>query len=105
MSLARLFLAVVLLGCLVSGFGQQAQRVSVAIDATKAGAPIPKFIYGGFMEPATTQIWAEMLYDRKFAYPVSSKDQPSAAAAGGMRQAAQNPWRPIGPDESVVMDT
>ncbi len=105
MSLLRLPLAVLLSGCLVSGVSQQTQRVGATIDATKPGAPIPKFIYGGFMEPATTQIWAEMLYDRKFAYPVSSKDQPAAAGAGGMRQAAQNPWRPIGPDASVLMDT
>ena len=47
--------------------GAQGQRVTALIDARKTGDPIPKISYGGFMEPATTQVWAEMLSDRAVA--------------------------------------
>ena len=43
------------------------QSVIATIDASKTGTPITKYSYGGFMEPATTSVWAEMLSDRKFA--------------------------------------
>jgi alpha-L-arabinofuranosidase len=79
-------------------------KIVATIDATRTGAPIPKLSYGGFMEPATTQVWAEMLSDRKFAYPISSRTdapEPAAPMGGGRR----NPWRPVGGDTAVVMDT
>jgi alpha-L-arabinofuranosidase len=105
MSCGRLLMAFVLLSCLISCGSRETRRVSATIDASKTAAPIPRLSYGGFMEPATTQVWAEMLYDRKFGYPVTSKDQPSSTAASGGRPIQRNPWRPIGPDESLVMDT
>ena len=33
-----------------------AQPVAANIDAARVGQPITKLIFGGFMEPATTQI-------------------------------------------------
>jgi hypothetical protein len=42
-----------------------AQPVAVAIDTTHT-EPITNLMFGGFMEPATTQVWAEMLSERKF---------------------------------------
>ena len=47
-------------------------NIQVAIDAAKIGKPINPMIFGGYMEPATTGVWAEMLTDRKFAKPVVS---------------------------------
>ena len=41
------------------------QPVAVGIDATRTGPAITRLMFGGFMEPATTQVWAEILADRK----------------------------------------
>jgi len=81
-----------------------AQPVAVTIDATRTGPPITKLMFGGFMEPATTQVWAEMLSDRKFFNEINSK--PAAAPAGMFgRRGPQRRWMPVGGDEFVVMDS
>ena len=81
-----------------------AQPVAATIDATRRGQPITKLMFGGFMEPATTQVWAEMLSDRKFFNEINSK--PAAAPAGGLgRRGPQRRWMPVGADEFVVMDS
>ncbi len=80
------------------------QPVDVSIDATKRAAPISGWVFGGFMEPATTGVWAEMLADRKFYAPISST--PPAVPTGGFgRRGPQRRWVPVGPDAAVVMDT
>ena len=57
-----------------------AQKISVAIDTDKTGEPISKYIYGQFIEHLGRciygGIWAEMLEDRKFFYPVGAKESP-----------------------------
>jgi alpha-L-arabinofuranosidase len=80
-----------------------AQPVAVTIDATRAEGTITRLMFGGFMEPATTQVWSEMLADRKFFNPINSK--PAPAPTGGFgRRGPQRRWMPVGPDEFVVMD-
>jgi len=80
-----------------------AQPVAVSIDATRVAHPIARWVFGGFMEPATTGVWAEMLADRKFFAQVSSK--PPAVPTGGFgRRGPQRRWVPVGPDEFVTMD-
>src|ERR1035437_4976576 len=54
-------------------------RLNVTIDASKSGEPINPLIFGGYMEPATTQVWAEMLTDRKFANAITSAPTPPPA--------------------------
>jgi len=103
----RLMTAVVgwLLGMLVAG---QAAPVSAGespaqgkaepwrgelnVNASQQGAPLSPLIYGQFIEHLGRciygGIWAEMLEDRKFFYPVGDK---------------QSPWKPIG-GATVVMD-
>ena len=60
----------------------QTRPVSVAIDAAKTGAPISKHIYGQFLEHGgnivNEGVWAEMLEDRKFFNPVTSKPPAEA---------------------------
>jgi alpha-N-arabinofuranosidase len=78
-------------------------QLNVTIDTSKTGEPITKYIYGQFIEHKGDLInkglWAEMLDDRKFFYPVTSRDeQQSTPVQRWIR------WRPVGPDESVVMD-
>jgi len=81
-----------------------AQPVAVTIDATRTAQPITKFVFGGFMEPATTRVWAEMLYDRKFFNEINSKPQPAPPAGGFGRRGPQPRWEPVGADKFVVMD-
>ena len=74
-----------------------AQPVSVAIDATRTGHPITKLMFGGFMEPATTRVWAEMLSDRKFLNAINSKPAPRGDWRfwpKGSADAAGCPWAP-----------
>jgi len=81
-----------------------AEPVAARIDAARTGAPITPLVFGGFMEPATTRVWAEMLADRKFFNRVTSQPDPAAVTGGFGRRGPQPRWLPIGPDDSVVMD-
>lgn len=83
----------------------QVSSINATIDAGRTGAPISKRIYGQFIEHIAgiinTGIWAEMLEDRKFYYPITSKApaEPTRRWRGPMRR-----WTPIGPDEFIIMD-
>jgi alpha-L-arabinofuranosidase len=102
------------LGVMAAVSAQQAQpsapeRLTVTIDAQKTAAPISKYIYGGFIEHIGTLIyrslWSEMIDDRKFYFPTSSKDAaPADGAAPRPGRMPLRKWRPVGPDEAVVMD-
>jgi alpha-L-arabinofuranosidase len=86
----------------------QTHPVTATIDASKTGAPISKYIYGQFLEHigglVNNGIWAEMLDDRKFYYPITS--HPAAEPAGpAWRHTALRHWMPIGLDEFMTMDT
>jgi alpha-L-arabinofuranosidase len=80
-----------------------AQPVTATIDAARTAPPVTKLVFGGFMEPATTGVWAEMLADRKFFAAISSN--PPAVQTGGFgRRGPQRRWVPVGPDAFVIMD-
>jgi hypothetical protein len=49
-------------------------------------------------------LWSEMLDDRKFYFPISSKES-QGPPGGPFRGMQLRKWRPVGPDEVVVMDT
>ena len=80
------------------------QQVTMQVDASKTGAPIARDLYGFFSEFLTNMyeggLWAEMLGDRKFFYPVNS----SAAQTPPNSRTFVGRWRPVGPDADVVMD-
>jgi alpha-L-arabinofuranosidase len=85
----------------------QTQPVHATIDASKTSVPISKYIYGQFLEHISgivnNNIWAEMLDDRKFYYPINS--HPSVEPSGPTwRRTALRHWMPIGADEFVTMD-
>ncbi|MGA2059492.1 MAG: hypothetical protein ABSG67_03340 [Thermoguttaceae bacterium] len=84
----------------------QTQPITVTIDASKTRAPITKYVYGQFIEHLggiiNNGIWAEMLDDRKFYYPIVSGMQTTNAVPGRRWQPRR--WTPIGPDEFVTMD-
>jgi alpha-L-arabinofuranosidase len=81
-----------------------ADTVSATIDVTKPGQPITKLIFGGFMEPATTGVWSEMLSDRKFFNPVTSNQAAPAARGGFGRGGPARRWMPVGGEAVVTMD-
>jgi len=87
----------------------QTQPVNATIDASKTGAPISKYIYGQFLEHGgnivNEGVWAEMLADRKFYYPVSSKPPEEPPAPAWRRRGPVRHWMPIGVDEFVIMDS
>jgi alpha-L-arabinofuranosidase len=110
----RAIISASLLGCL-SAVAQQVQPnipkpLIVTIDTQQTADPVSKYVFGSFIEHIGTLIyrsmWAELLDDRKFYFPISSKDSepPRTQSSNPMRQQLRK-WRPIGPDDIVVMDT
>ena len=92
--------------------------VTAAIDASKLGPPISPYVYGQFIEQAGSLIydtlWCEMLDDRKFYYAVQppppanltpGRRGPGGGGPGRRRGVGPGRWNPLGPTDSVVMDT
>jgi alpha-N-arabinofuranosidase len=86
----------------------QNQSVTATIDTSKTGPPISKLIYGQFLEHiggiVNNNIWAEMLDDRKFYYPITWHP-PAEPSGPSWRRNALRHWMPVGADEFVTMDT
>jgi alpha-N-arabinofuranosidase len=85
-------------------------RLTVTIDTQQTAEPVSKYEFGMFIEHIRTLIyrslWSEMIDDRKFYFPISSTepDSPAPPAGSPPRGLPLRKWRPIGPDEFVVMD-
>ena len=89
----------------------------VNVDATAAQPPISPYIYGQFIEHLGRCIygglWAEMLEDRKFFFPVTGEAPPWTLFKPGDRSwdgeghpyelLTRSPWLIIGPREAVAM--
>jgi alpha-N-arabinofuranosidase len=88
-----------------------AEPVKVTIDGARRAAPVTKYEYGMFIEPigglVARTLWAEMLDDRKFYYPVvpAAQDAPPPLNAEGRPGVSYRKWRPIGGDDAVIMDS
>ena len=97
----------------------QARNSTVHIDVTQTGEPISPYIYGQFIEHLGRciygGIWAEMLEDRKFFYPVTGEAPawsmfkpglPSWEGEGHPYELLlRSPWMIIGDKQNVFMDT
>lgn len=85
----------------------QPQTIKVNVDVSKTSAPVSKYEFGMFIEHIGPLIyrslWSEMLDDRKFYFPITSK-QETPARRGGFPGMQPRRWQPVGPDEMVVMD-
>jgi alpha-L-arabinofuranosidase len=104
----REFVAASLAGAAVlqremKAFAAPAGNIQVRVDATKSGAQINPMIFGGYMEPATTQVWAEVLTDRKFANAITGASTPPPANPF-FRRFFGEPFKPVGPEGTVEMD-
>lgn len=96
-------------------FAQQ----SVTIDITQTREPISPYIYGQFIEHLGRciygGIWAEMLEDRKFYYPVTGEAPAWTMFKPGPRSwdgeghpyelLVRSPWMIFGDKQNVSMDT
>jgi len=84
--------------------------LKVTINTQQTSDPVSKYIFGSFIEHIGTIIyrsmWAEMIDDRKFYFPITSKDpQVPARSQGNPMRMPLHKWRPVGSDEAVTMDT
>ena len=103
------------LGITISSAAQQQtapvvpDHLVVNIDAQQTADPVSKYVFGSFIEHIGNLIyrsmWAEMIEDRKFYFPIVAKDpEPPARPQGNPMRLQLWKWRPVGPDEVVVMD-
>ena len=87
-------------------------KPEIVIDVAPKGQPISKYIYGQFIEHLGRciygGIWAEMLEDRKFYFPIT----PDYAPYGTGRNAnaplpvvTASPWQIVGAADAVRMET
>lgn len=104
-------LAAVLVGWLLCTVSTAATRgVNVTIDAHSTSDAVTQYEYGMFIEPIGALIartlWAEMLDDRKFFYPIvaEGKDPPVPISVEGRPGVIYRKWRPSGADV-VQIDT
>ena len=105
-SLLSTALAAALLSAMAApGARAQAPRVEAVIHADSTHAPISPLLYGMFLEhigPIINRgLWAEMLDDRKFFYPVVvTESLPSRPGPPPARR-----WTAIGPITAISMDS
>lgn len=86
----------------------RAAPIEVKVDAAKTGAPINPFIYGQFIEHLGRciygGIWAEMLEDRKFYFPVTADYSPYKSLQDSeFPVVGASPWQIIGDPVAVTM--
>jgi len=113
----RQLLAAGLCLCLILTLGASVEKTSAAapktvqgmvtIDAAQMSEPISPYIYGQFIEHLGRciygGIWAEMLEDRKFYFPVPAEGNIWRLTRAQARVLAASPWKVIGPKENVRM--
>jgi alpha-N-arabinofuranosidase len=111
--IAGLAVAALCLAAAAQGSAQQTatapDKIVATIDASQTGVPVSPYEYGMFIEhignTMYSSLWAEMLDDRKFYFPIVSKDPESQGRPQGNPIRMQlRKWRPVGPDEVIVMD-
>jgi alpha-N-arabinofuranosidase len=79
-------------------------QIEATVHLDQEGAPIHPFVHGMFTELLGNMfengIWAEMLSDRKFFYPVDNSEtlNPRNSRRHQLR------WRPVGPESAIQMD-
>lgn len=116
-ALIELMIVVIVMGILAVSAISKTMKPTVIIDVTKTGEPISKYIYGQFIEHLGRciygGIWAEMLEDRKFYYPVKADYSPWrvikppnnrwSGAGVPYKVLGASPWQIIGPDDALRM--
>lgn len=80
----------------------------IVVDASRTGAPINPYLYGQFIEHLGRciygGIWAEMLEDRKFYFPVTANYAPyRSLTQTEFPVVGASPWQIMGAADSVAM--
>ncbi|MBN1806233.1 MAG: hypothetical protein JW837_13375 [Sedimentisphaerales bacterium] len=93
--------------CFIISASAMAQPAMVTIDTTQTREPISPYIYGQFIEHLGRciygGIWAEMLEDRKFYFPIPAEGNIWRTTRENARVLAASPWKVIGPEGTVTM--
>jgi alpha-N-arabinofuranosidase len=101
------------LGPLASAAQQAAlmppERLVANIDTRQTATPVSQYVFGMFIEHIGStmyrSLWAEMLDDRKFYFPIVAKDpEPKEPESPMARLMRLRKWRPVGGDDVVAMD-
>jgi alpha-N-arabinofuranosidase len=81
--------------------------MTVGVDVSQTRDPISPYLYGQFTEHLGRciygGIWAEMLEDRKFYFPVPAQTNIWRFTRNQARVLAGSPWKVIGPQDDVRM--
>jgi len=90
------------------GSGSPAPQPSITLDAGKISEPMSVNIYSQFIEHLGRciygGIWAEMLEDRKFYFPITPEYRPYRSLRDSpFPVVGASPWQIIGPASSVSM--
>ncbi len=116
------------LNCLFGGWGQATGRAwfddisleklaqyeppapRITVDASKVGEPLSDLVYGQFIEHLGRciygGIWAEMLEDRKFHYPIKPQYAPYTSLRNTPYPViGASPWQITGAPDGVTMST
>ena len=108
---ASLATAVLCVGSLASAAQQAAppDRLVADIDTRQTAEPVSEHVFGMFIEHIGTlmysSLWAEMVHDRKFYFPIVAKDpEPKGPENRMARIMRLRKWRPVGGDDVVAMD-
>ncbi len=82
-------------------------HAEITLAAAPEKAPISKYIYGQFIEHLGQciygGIWAEMLEDRKFYFPIPATDPVWTTTNQGAEVLTASPWLPIGDPDRIEM--
>jgi alpha-L-arabinofuranosidase len=106
MKYPQLVFVALLLSCFLAPL--RAGTIEVKLDAARTGAPISPYIYGQFIEHLGRciygGIWAEMLEDRKFYFPVTADYAPYRSLTDSdFPVVGASPWQVIGDAAAVTM--
>lgn len=93
----------------LAAFAAAPAAIEVKLDTAKTGAPISPLIYGQFIEHLGRciygGIWAEMLEDRKFYFPVTATYAPyKDLKDSAFPVVGASPWEIIGAVDGVRME-
>src|SRR5512146_1044320 len=85
-----------------------AAPIELRLDAAQTGAPISPSIYGRFIEHLGRciygGIWAQMLDDRKFYFPITADYSPYRDLTNSeFPVVGASPWQMIGTSSGVAM--
>ena len=91
-----------------SSDGSAPQTIIANIDTAQTAAPVSNYAFGMFIEHIGKTmygpLWAEMLDDRKFYFPINSSEAEPKQQRRGFPGMEMRKWRPVGPDTDIVMD-